>query len=897
MMKAREKLGFGRGLRVYGMLLLASWAWTQCAEERVGRLDHEGEIPLRIARLQEVRSGPEGEPLERGARRVDLAYRHFGDGDLHRSETRPASGGGTGGTGGSGSRSAEGPASAKAAAEPVLLLHGSPGSLQDFGALATRLSAGGRELIVPDMVGFGGSTRRVPDYSFEAQADYLMQLVDRLGLDRVHVVGFSWGGGVAIEMGDRWPERVASIVLVSALGVQEHELLGRHDLNHLVHAFQHGLFRGLDWLLPHFGLLGPSPLGVGFTRSFLDSDQRPLRAALESWNGPMLILHGRDDPLVPPAAAREHHRLVPQSRLRWMEGGHLVLWSHPEAVSEAILDWVEASARGALPGRDRAAPDRVAAAVPAFDRTAAGPQDGLGWLVFIVLVFVASMVSEDLTCAGVGLLVATGQVGFGGGVAACVGALVAGDLVLYLAGRGLGAPWLARLGRDPGELGRIGERLRRSAPAVVLLGRFIPGARLPTYVAAGVIRYPFLRFTALLMIAAALWAPLLVGLAAIGGRALDLGQPSSRAGIGLAVALIVSLGVAARLLPRLATHRGRRLLQSRWRRLRRWEFWPVWAIYLPLAPSILALAWRFRSLRAATLVNPSIPGGGLAGESKAAIQRALETMPEHAIATVVVEAGALERSLEQARGFMRDRDLDYPLVLKPDVGERGRGVRIVASEAEMRESLQSASGPMLIQEYIEGEEFGIFHVRLPGESRGRIFSLARKVPRFVLGNGRDPLERLILDDPVCLPMAETLLASNRDVLDRVPEAGESVQVSRIGTHSLGCRFLDGSDLWSEALERATDVLSRRAGLDFGRYDVRSPSEAALRAGELKVIEFNGLTAEAAHVYDPSHDLWAGLRILRRQWRHAFEIGSAHRAAGREPLRWATLATLVRESRS
>ncbi len=864
----------------YLIALIASWAWvghfsvsssrsavetsslvaSSASEDRATGLS-------RIARLRVVDPSTGDERVVPVDRRVDLAYRIYA------------------------------PEGGESAGVPVVLLHGSPGSLQNFSSLAARV-AGDRRIIVPDMVGFGDSTRRAPDYSFDSQAAYLVQLLDELGLQRAHVVGFSWGGAVAIELGARWPERVASIVLVSAIGVQELELLGRYDLNHLVHVFQHALFRGVDWLVPHFGLLGPSPLAVGFTRSFLDSDQRPLRAALQSWDGPLLIVHGNEDSLVPPAAAREHHRLVPQSRLVWIEGGHLVLWTDADRVTETIARWIDDFDRGRLPRRADATAERRLAAVEPFDRAQAGPQDGLGWLVFVVLVFAASMVSEDLTCAGVGLLVAMGQVGFGGGVAACLIALVAGDIVLYLAGRLIGARLLERFGRDEREVGRIEARLRRSGAAVVLLGRFVPGARLPTYVAAGVIRYPLLPFTLYLTLAAALWAPLLVGLTALGGRALDMQDPSSpRTGLWLALTLIGLIAIAARLLPRLASHRGRQLLSSRWRRLRRWEFWPVWAIYLPLVPSILASAWRHRSLRVVTLVNPAIAGGGLAGESKAAIQKALDVAPAHAIPTCVVSGGDPEPGLASVRGFMRAHALDYPIVLKPDVGERGRGVRIVGDDAEARAYLEQAVGPILAQEYIGGEEFGIFYLRRPGEPRGSIFSLARKTPRFVVGNGRDPLERLILDDPICLPMAEKLLAGNAEALESIPAAGESRQVSTIGTHSLGCRFLEGRDLWSEALEQAIDALGRAADLDFGRFDVRAPSEQALCEGVFRVIEFNGLTAEAAHVYDPANDLWAGLRILREQWRHAFEIGAAHRAAGRRPLSWRALLSLVRASRA
>ncbi|MCR9096516.1 MAG: alpha/beta fold hydrolase [bacterium] len=778
--------------------------------------------------------------------------------------------------------------------EAVVLLHGSPGSLQDFAALANRLGPT-RRVLVPDLLGFGRSSRSVPDHSFVAQADALAQLLDARGVARAHVVGFSWGGGVAIELVRRAPTRIASLVMVSALGVQEHELLGRFELNRLVHGFQHAIVVGLDWLTPHFGVFAASPFGRGFTRSFLDSDQRPLRGALAAFEGPMLVMHGREDFLVPPAAAREHHRIVPQSELVWIEGGHLVLWSAPHRVADTLRDWLERADRGALPARAEATPARLAIAARPFDPGASGPQSGLGWLVFALLVFAASMVSEDLTCAGVGLLAATGQVALLPGIAACGVALVLGDLVLYGMGRALGPPVLARFGRGPGEVGPLGRGLQRSAGVAVLLGRFVPGARLPTYVVAGIVRMSILRFTGWLVLAAAIWAPLLVGATAFGGRLLDLERASPRTALFAGVVLVLGMAIAARLAPRLTSWRGRRHLLSAWRRLCRWEFWPIAAIYAPLVPAVLGMAIRAGSLRAPTLVNPPIAGGGLAGESKAAIDVLLSRMPAHAIPTRVLEPGPDDERRAALRAFLEEHD-DGPVVLKPDVGERGRGVTIAHDEARAQAALEANPGRLLVQRFVPGDEFGLFYVRRPDEDRGELFSIARKTPRFVIGNGQDPLERLILTDPICLPMAPRLLEQNADRLAEIPAEGERVQVTEIGTHSLGCRFLEGEDLRSEALEAAVDRVSREAGLDFGRYDVRAADEAALRRGEFRVIEFNGLTGEAAHMYDPRYGLFAGLAILREQWRRAFEIGAAHRAAGRTPLGWAALWRLVRDSR-
>src|SRR5947209_2615113 len=73
-------------------------------------------------------------------------------------------------------------------AETILLIHGSPGHKEELGRLGSVLARDVR-VVVPDLPGFGSSTRAVPDYSFRAHALYVRQLLDHLGLQHVHVMG------------------------------------------------------------------------------------------------------------------------------------------------------------------------------------------------------------------------------------------------------------------------------------------------------------------------------------------------------------------------------------------------------------------------------------------------------------------------------------------------------------------------------------------------------------------------------------------------------------------------------------------------------------------------------------------------------------------------------------
>jgi pimeloyl-ACP methyl ester carboxylesterase len=219
---------------------------------------------------------------------------------------------------------------------PVVLVHGSPGSGGVLEKLANSLAPRFR-VIVPDLPGFGASTHDLPDYSFRAHGKYLIELLDVLGVERAQLVGYSMGGGVVLSMVDLAPQRVASVVMLSAIGVQEQELTGSYRVNHLLHGAQLTALWLLKYGFPHFGIFRHVPLTVEYARNFYDSDQRPLRSILARYRGSMLISHGIRDRNVPLAAALEHHRLVPQSEIVELDGDHFIVFMRPSVFVEPLL--------------------------------------------------------------------------------------------------------------------------------------------------------------------------------------------------------------------------------------------------------------------------------------------------------------------------------------------------------------------------------------------------------------------------------------------------------------------------------------------------------------------------------------------------------------------------------
>ncbi|MDD3763147.1 MAG: hypothetical protein PHP86_07645 [Nevskiales bacterium] len=315
-------------------------------------------------------------------------------------------------------------------------------------------------------------------------------------------------------------------------------------------------------------------------------------------------------------------------------------------------------------------------------------------------------------------------------------------------------------------------------------------------------------------------------------------------------------------------------------RASRWEFWPAWLFYIPIVVWILLLGLRHRRPTLFTAANPAIDAGGVVGERKHEVLAPLQRhAPDLVAPLALLPADAPEARDAQAVDFARRHG--FPVVLKPDVGQRGRGVFIAHDEQALSQYLHRFGGDVIAQRYVAGEEFGIFVARAPGDAEARILSIVHKTFPTVRGDGRRPLGELILANPRARLIAPLLWQRWSDRLDHIPADGTTVQLVEIGAHCRGALFLDARHLATPALIAAmTRLTDAVPGYCFGRVDLRCPGSAELARGEgIRAIELNGVTAESAHIYHPDTPLLSGYAAMFRQWRLAFEIGRANAALG------------------
>lgn len=778
----------------------------------------------------------------------------------------------------------------------VVLLHGSPGSARNFEYMQPALAAAGYRTLALDLPGFGRSQRSVPDYGIDAHAGYVLATMDALEIERAHVVGWSMGSGVALEMADTAPERVRTITMLGGIGIQEAEGSGDYVLEHVKYRTGWVLGVALPEALPHFGVLGPRSLRRATIRNFMDTDQRPLRGILERIEMPVLVLHGAQDFLVPAWGAREHHDIVEHSELVMLEQSHFgpMIEDQAAELSTHLIDFLD---RMSVPG---ATPERRTTDLSDPERSAADAETHLGIdhemspYAQLAALAAATFVSEDLTCIAAGLLVRAGELDLFVAVAGCVLGIFLGDVGLWLIGRVLGRR-VYRLGWIRKKLPvhhieRVGAWLDDHAGKAVLGSRFLPGTRLPLYVTAGMLGRRPLRFFCWFAVASIIWTPILVVLALVFGAAVK--APLERwFGHGwhtILIAAIVIL-VAVRTVVSLFDPVGRLRLRARFARVRRWEFWPAWIFYAPVLPWIAWLSLRHRGFTVVTAANPGIPHGGFVGESKS---RILEQLPQERVTPfALVEPGSVAERVEHVCDLATT--WGWPVILKPDAGERGAAVRRIDGPNDAELYFDAFSGPILAQAYEPGPgEAGIFWLREPGQERGRLFSITDKKFSWIEGDGEHTLRELVWRHPRYRMQAGMFLRRHAADAERVLDAGERFLLAMAGNHCQGTKFVDGEHLRTPELERAIEAIaSSIEGFRFGRFDVRYAGDEDLRRGEgFRIIELNGATSEATHIYDPEHTLLDAYRTLFTQWSLLFRIGAAARDEGVPP---SSLRELVR----
>ncbi|MDW3197315.1 MAG: hypothetical protein R8G66_33365 [Cytophagales bacterium] len=316
-----------------------------------------------------------------------------------------------------------------------------------------------------------------------------------------------------------------------------------------------------------------------------------------------------------------------------------------------------------------------------------------------------------------------------------------------------------------------------------------------------------------------------------------------------------------------------------WTRFTNFEFWSFNVFYFPVKIYYAFLALRSRSLFFFTASNPSIEFGGMLGEKKSEI---FDLIPDEYMP--VTRLFTSDVSTEEVMTYLQQSKLSFPIIAKPDVGERGWMVSKLNSEEELSKYLKDIQVNFLIQEFIDYPlELGVFYIKVPGEARGRVTSIVKKGFLSVSGDGENSVKELLEQNVRAMLQVEFDSPEVQEIATDIPKNGEEVLVEAIGNHCRGTTFLNYNHWIDEALHSAFDQISSQIkDFYFGRFDLRCDSIESLREiKQFKILELNGAGAEPGHVYHPGSSIFAAYRDILWHLKMLRRVSAANRKRGHQ----------------
>jgi pimeloyl-ACP methyl ester carboxylesterase len=225
------------------------------------------------------------------------------------------------------------------AGEPVVLVHGALSSGLAFVNQIPALVEAGYQVIVIDNRGHGHSSHGPEPLSFELMASDVIGVMNHLGIDKADVLGWSWGGVIALQLAITYPERLHKVV---SYGGQFRPGLAEGTPTPETMVFLESLFASLQ---ADYQRLSPDPEGFDALLAEVDAldSVAPNFSGeqLQSISVPVLILDGAEEEAVPHQQPGQMAELIPGAELVIMPGvGHFAPIQQPEEFNRIVLEFL-----------------------------------------------------------------------------------------------------------------------------------------------------------------------------------------------------------------------------------------------------------------------------------------------------------------------------------------------------------------------------------------------------------------------------------------------------------------------------------------------------------------------------------------------------------------------------
>jgi hypothetical protein len=325
-----------------------------------------------------------------------------------------------------------------------------------------------------------------------------------------------------------------------------------------------------------------------------------------------------------------------------------------------------------------------------------------------------------------------------------------------------------------------------------------------------------------------------------------------------------------------------------------WEYWSFTTVYFCIYPVWIFLCLRARSLFFFAASNPTIKNGGFLCESKKDIIAIIPPLyhPPTVFFSIPSNGDIVLRDLQRG-------NLQFPMIGKPNIGGRGRGVKVLRHEKDVINYARTAYMDFHIQEFVPWKnEAGIFYVRYPDQANGIVTGIVGKEFLSVTGDGQHNILQLLQKDKRALMYLGSLIKIHGNRLNRILPEGEKLVVSPFGNHARGSKFIDASHLIDEQLTNVIDNLCKQIpGFYYGRLDIRFDTWEALKEGcNFSIIEVNGAGAEPTHIYDPKHSLFFAWKEIIRHWIILYKISVMNHKKGHRYLSFSEGIAMFKEAK-
>ncbi len=301
-----------------------------------------------------------------------------------------------------------------------------------------------------------------------------------------------------------------------------------------------------------------------------------------------------------------------------------------------------------------------------------------------------------------------------------------------------------------------------------------------------------------------------------------------------------------------------------------WEYWSFNTIYTPLYPYWFLLSAKARSFFFFNASNPTIDFGGFVLEKKSDIYNILPQayFPK----TLLIPPHTNSNRIQL---MIASRGIQFPAIVKPDIGGRGRGVKKVENvDAAITYINSYKEHPMLVQDLIPYKnEVGIFYYRYPWMAKGHISGIVAKEFLTIEGDGISTIEQLLSKNTRYILQLATLRKMPSIDLKQVLANKEVKVLVPYGNHARGAKFLDWSDKITPALVASIDAICQQIPhFYFGRLDLMYDTWSQMEEGKnISIVELNGAGSEPTHIYDPKHSLFYAYGEIIRHWKILLKI--------------------------